>query len=139
MLRVADVMSTGLITLRPIDSLYTARTLMQESRIRHLPVVSTDGAFLGVISQRDLLKASVSQFADVHQDVREQIESGIPVSEVMTVDLLHASPDTPLVEAATTLLRHKVGCLPILEDDNLVGILTEADFVKLAIRLLGPT
>ncbi len=138
MLHVADVMTTGLITLTPADSLLTARKIMQESRIRHIPIVSSDGTFVGVVSQRDLLKASVSQFADVHQDVREQIENGIPVAEIMTVDLLHAEPETPVVEAASTLLRHKVGCLPVLEDGRLVGILTEADFVKLTLRLLGP-
>ena len=138
MLHVADVMTTGLITVSPSDSLFTARKLMQERRIRHLPVISSDGVFLGVISQRDLLKASVSQFADVHQDVREQIDAGIPVAEIMTTDLLHATPETPLVEAAAVLLQHKVGCLPVLEGDRMVGILTEADFVKLTLRLLGP-
>lgn len=138
MLHVADVMTTTLVTLTPADSLLTARKLMQERRIRHLPVVTAEGDFLGVISQRDLLKASVSQFADVHQDVREQIEAGIPVAEIMTIDLLHAEPDTPVVEAAAVLLRHKVGCLPVLEDGKLVGILTEADFVKLTLKLLGP-
>ncbi len=139
MLHVADVMTVNLITLPPSGSLLKARKLMQEKRIRHLAVVSPDGVFHGVVSQRDLLKAAVSQFADVLPDIREQIEAGIPVAEIMTVDLLHAGPDTPLVEAAAVLLRHKVGCLPVLEGDKLVGILTEADFVKLALKLLGPT
>ena len=136
MLLVADVMTTKLITLTTHDTLKTAREIMQKARIRHLPIISRSGSFVGLLSQRDLLRATVSHFADVEPDVREQIESGIPVSEVMEVEVLTVPPDMPLPRAGELLLAHKFGCLPVLDRGQLLGILTEADFVKLCLALL---
>ncbi|MDL2207329.1 CBS domain-containing protein [Desulfovibrio sp. OttesenSCG-928-F20] len=137
MLFVADVMTTKLVTLSPSDSLKTAREIMQKARIRHLPILSPHGGFVGLLSQRDLLKASVSHFADVQPDVREQIEAGIPVSEVMAAEVLTIPPDMPLSQAGEILLARKIGCLPVLECGQLRGILTESDFVKLCLVLLS--
>ena len=136
MLLVADVMTVKLITLSPSDSLKTAREIMHKARIRHLPVLSPHGGFIGLLSQRDLLKATVSHFADVQPDVREQIEAGIPVSEVMATDVLTVAPDLPLHMAGDLLLAHKIGCLPVLANGQLRGILTESDFVKLCLTFL---
>lgn len=136
MLFVADVMTTKLITLSPSDSLKTAREIMQKARIRHLPILSPHGGFVGLLSQRDLLKASVSHFADMQGDVRDQIESGIPVSEVMVAEALTVPPDMPVAQAGELLIAHKFGCLPVLECGQLRGILTESDFVKLCLVLL---
>jgi CBS domain-containing membrane protein len=136
MLLVRDVMTEKLITLRPSDSLKTARETMLKARIRHLPILSPHGGFVGLLSQRDLLKATVSHFADVQADVRDEIEAGIPVSEVMSVDLLTVPPDMPLSQAGEILLAHKIGCLPVLEHDQLRGILTESDFVKICLSFL---
>lgn len=136
MLRVADVMSVNLITLCPTDSLKTAKEIMHKARIRHLPIVSPQGSFVGILSQRNLLKATVSHFADVQDAVREQIEAGIPVSEIMSADVLSIPPDMPLTQAGSLLLTHKIGCLPVLDCGQLRGILTESDFVKLSLTLL---
>ncbi len=136
MLLVRDVMTEKLITLRPSDSLKTAREIMEKARIRHLPVLSPHGRFIGLLSQRDLLKATVSHFADVHEDVQDQIEAGIPVSEVMSTDTLTIPPEMPLSRAGELLLTHKIGCLPILERGLLLGILTESDFVKICLSFL---
>jgi CBS domain-containing membrane protein len=138
MLLVSDVMSVGLITLNPTDTLKTAREIMRRARIRHLPVLSLAGMFVGLLTQRDLLKASVSFFADVPNDELDSIEMGIPVSEIMETQVLMATPDMPLVEAGELMLTHKFGCLPVVEGGVLKGILTESDFVKLCIALLGP-
>lgn len=136
MLRAGDVMTRKLITLSPSDSLKTAREIMQKARIRHLPIIAPQGSFVGLLSQRDLLKATVSHFADVSTEVREQIEAGIPVSEVMAVDVLTIPPDMPLTQAGELLLAHKFGCLPVLDRGNLLGILTESDLVKLCLTFL---
>lgn len=137
MLLVSDVMTTKLLTLTTFDSLKTAREIMQKARIRHLPILSQQGGFVGLLSQRDLLKATVSHFADVEPDVREQIEAGIPVSEVMETEVLTVPPDMPLSQAGELLLAHKFGCLPVLERGQLSGILTESDFVKLCLALMA--
>lgn len=136
MLLVRDVMTVDLVTLSSVDSLKTAREIMQKARIRHLPVLGPHGAFVGLLSQRDLLKATVSHLADVTTEVQDQLEAGIPVSEVMAVDVLTVPPDTPLTQAGELLLAHKIGCLPVLERGRLRGILTESDFVRLCLSLL---
>lgn len=137
MLLVADVMTTNLLTLTTSDSLKTAREIMQKARIRHLPILSRAGNFVGLLSQRDLLRATVSHLADVDPNDREQLESGIPVSEVMEAEVLTVPPGMPLSQAGELLLAHKFGCLPVLDRGRLCGILTEADFVKLCLALLG--
>jgi CBS domain-containing membrane protein len=134
--RVSDIMTTVLVTLGPLDSLKTARETMGDCRIRHLPVVTDDREFLGLLSHRDILTASISKFAELNPKIRDQIESGIPVSEVMTAEVVTVSPGTSLAEAGRLLLERKFGCLPVLERGRLEGILTETDFIKLALRLL---
>ena len=137
MLFVSDVMTSKLLTLNPSDSLKTAGEIMQKARIRHLPVLASHGAFVGLLTQRDLLKAGVSHFADVSAELRAEVEAGIPVSEIMAVNVLTVPPDMPLTQAGELLLAHKIGCLPVLERGRLRGILTESDFVKLCLSFLG--
>lgn len=137
MFLVGDVMTTDLITLGPSDSLKTARELMQQARIRHIPIVSPQGGgFLGLLSQRDILRATISNFADIQAEVRDQIEAGIPLSEAMHSEVLTVSPQMPIAAAGELLLAHKYGCLPVLDNGQLRGILTEADFVKFCLALL---
>ena len=136
MFAVKDLMTTRLITLSPMDTVKTARETMEKHRIRHLPVVTEQNDFVGLVSHRDILRASISQFADLHDDVRDQIESGIPIPEVMTTEIMTISSNAPLQQAGTLLLTYKYGCLPVLEDKKLCGILTETDFLKLALRLI---
>lgn len=136
MLRVADVMSTQLITLTPMDSLKKARETMEKHRIRHIPVISSEAGFVGLLSQRDVLKAAVSHFADMQSGVRDEIESGIPIAEAMSAHVVTIPPDTPISVAGKLLLEHKFGCLPVLSNNKLQGILTETDFIKLCLSLL---
>ncbi len=133
---VKDIMSTDLIILNPMDSLKMAREVMEKDRIRHIPIVSSQGKFLGLLTQRDVLKSSVSHFADIKSGERDEIESGIPIAECMSTDVFTVSEDFPLAKAAHLLLAHKFGCLPVLADGWLAGILTESDFVKLCLRYL---
>ena len=136
MLCVRDLMTSKVITLTPSDSVKSAREAMRNHRIRHLPVVTEEDEFVGLLSQRDILTASVSKFADLPEDVRDQIESGIPVTEVMTTEVMTISSKAPLHQAGDLLLRHKFGCLPVLDQGKLCGILTETDFLRLALRLI---
>ena len=136
MLCVSDIMSVQLITLSPSDSIKAAREIMKVRRIRHLPVVTELNEFVGLLSERDILKASVSNFADLNDDVRDQIEEGIPVAEAMSTEVVTILPQAPLTQAGEILLKYKFGCLPVLENGQLCGILTETDFLKLALRLI---
>ncbi len=109
---------------------------MSLARIRHIPIVDTDGVFVGILTHRDLLGATISQFADVDKSVQDEIDEGIPIRETMRTDVASTTPETPLRDAAEILLNHKYGCLPVLDTGKLVGIITEADFLKLTITMM---
>lgn len=136
MLYVGDLMTTKLFTLKRADTLHAARALMEFARVRHIPIVDSRGDFQGLLTHRDILSATISHFADVDDAVQSEIDAGIPVSELMRKDVVVVSPTTLLRDAADILLHHKYGCLPVVEGTQLVGIITEADFLKLTIRLL---
>ena len=136
MLVVSDLMTEEVYALHETDTLRAARSLMSLARIRHIPVVTAEGRFLGLLTHRDLLAATASQLADLDEAQRREWDEAIPVGEVMRRDVTVAAPGDSLRQAAETLLRHKYGCLPVVENDRVVGILTESDFLRLAISLL---
>lgn len=136
MLLVKDAMTAWLVTLTPSDSVKTAKEIMKKAHIRHLPVMSPEGGVIGLVTQRDLLKATLSNLADISGFVRDEIEDGVPVSEIMSTDLLTIPPDMPLHQAGKLMLEHKYGCLPVLDNGYLLGILTEVDFLKLCLVFL---
>lgn len=133
---VSELMVDTVFTLQPSDNLSDARTLMKLAKIRNTPVTDDEGNFVGLITNRDLLACTISRLADIDDKVQEEIDTAIRVSDVMQCDVDCVTPDTPLREAARLLFEHKCGCLPVLEGRKLVGILTEADFLRLAMLLL---
>lgn len=136
MLTVTDLMTRETFTLREDDTLKTARSMMSLARIRHIPIVNQDLEFIGLVTHRDILSATISKFADVDKKTRDEIDEGIPVSEIMRTDVTTITPDVSIRDAAEILLNHKYGCLPVLHNRVLAGIITEADFLKLTIRLM---
>ena len=126
------IMSTDLVTIAPVESLAKARELMHDSRIHHLPVVD-DGELVGLVTLTDVLAATDSFLRDddnrIHAD--EIMIRDIMVTDVATVDE-HAS----LRQAALFLEKHRIGCLPVMSDGRLKGIITDTDFVAVAINLL---
>lgn len=137
MFTICDWMSSPVFSLYETDTLHHAKSLMNLQRIRHIPIVDAAGRFVGLITHRDILSATISKLADLDADTQREIDSGIPIREIMRVDVHTCTPETPLKEAAEILLNHKYGCLPVLEEGRLQGILTEADFLKLAIDLMN--
>lgn len=135
-LKVSDLMSTELITLELEETLNLASKLMRLGRVRHLPVVDRHGRLAGLVTHRDLLNAQVSALAGLSDDETDEIEDGIAVSEIMISDVLTASPDDTALKAAEMLREHRYGCLPVVDGDKLVGIITEADFLELVIKAL---
>jgi CBS domain-containing membrane protein len=134
-LTVADIMSREVITLAEDDTLADARMSMERGRIRHLPVVR-DGRLVGLVTHRDLLAASFSVFAQVSPHEEHRLFAQIPVRELMH-DAVSAPAGMRVREAAGILLENQFGCLPVVaEGGRLVGIVTAADFLRLAIRLL---
>ena len=108
---------------------------MQLGRIRHLPVLDDDGQeVVGIVSQRDLFRGALAKALGYGQSAQRKLMDTLVVKEVMITDIVTTSPDTALDEAAKILMERKIGCLPVVENRRLVGILTEADFVALVAR-----
>jgi len=136
-MQVRELMSTDLVTLTEDETLAHAQRCMARGRIRHLPVVR-NGKLVGLLTHRDLLAASFSIFAEVDHSEQRRIFGTVPVVEAMHRDVVTVPPDLSVREAARILLRNKYGCLPVVASSGeLVGILTEADFLHLTVRLLA--
>jgi CBS domain-containing membrane protein len=134
---VRDLMSTELVTLTEDETLAHAQRCMARGRIRHLPVVR-EGKLVGLLTHRDLLAASFSIFAEVDHGEQRRIFGTVPVVEAMHRDVVTVSPELPVREAAKILLENKYGCLPVVNRaGDLLGIVTEADFLRLTVRLLA--
>jgi CBS domain-containing protein len=130
--RVKDVMTSEVKALRRDEQLTLADDLMKLGRIRHLPVLDEDGKrVVGVVTQRDLLHGALAQAIGYGERARRKLLENLVIMEVMTAHPITTTPDTPLAEAARVLMERKIGCLPVIENDRLVGILTEGDFVAL--------
>ena len=135
-MKVADLMSTDLVTLTEDETLAHAQRCMARGRIRHLPVVR-DGKLTGLVTHRDLLAASFSIFAEVERNEQRRIFDTVRVVEAMHRDVVTVSPTLGVAQAASILLENKYGCLPVVDGEGiLVGIVTEADFLRLTVRLL---
>jgi len=136
-MKVRDIMSTEVITLIEDETLAHAKSCMDRGRIRHLPVLR-DRKLVGLVTHRDLLAASFSIFAEVEPAEQRRVFVTVPVAEVMHRDVIAVGPETTVADAARTLLDNKWGCLPVVDDKgDLLGIVTEADFLRLTVRLLA--
>ncbi len=133
--KVADIMTRKLITLGEEDRIHDVEQVMTKYRFRHLPVVRGE-KLVGIITQRDMLRISSSTFS-TQKAVRDHLIHYMPAGKVMCSEVATVSPETSLVTAGQLMWDMKIGCLCVTDDDdNLVGIVTEADFMRLAIRLV---
>jgi CBS domain-containing membrane protein len=135
-MEVRDLMTTDVVTLTEDETLAHAQRCMARGRIRHLPVVR-DGTLVGLVTHRDLLAASFSIFAEVEASEQRRVFTTVRVVEAMHRDVVTVSPGLAVSKAARILLENKYGCLPVVgEQNDLLGIVTEADFLRLTVSLL---
>jgi CBS domain-containing membrane protein len=132
-------MTTTPHTLDQQTTLDVARQFMKEHRVRHLPITGNNGELVGLLSLRDIVAASISALADVDEAERDELDSLTPVAAVMSKNLIVTTPDTGLRRAGEIMLDQKIGCLPVIDGNDILGIITEADFVQLSVHLLGET
>ncbi len=132
MFSIEAIMSSNLITVPPSATLAEARTLMQGNRIHHLPVTD-DESLVGLVTLTNVLAATDSFLRDDRNRIHanEVIVENAMVKDVATVDV-----NASLRQAALFLEKHQIGCLPVMDNGKLVGIITETDFVAVAINLL---
>jgi CBS domain-containing protein len=123
---VRDIMREKIVTISADDSLSTAEDIMRLGGVRHMPVVR-GGKLVGVISQRDLLRISLSALNDSASQERRAFLHSLDVGRAMSTPPVVIEPFAPVDKAARLLAEHKIGCLPVIEDDELVGLLTATD------------
>jgi CBS domain-containing protein len=135
--RVAEIMSREPIVLNEEDNLDRVLEGMDAFNFRHIPVVDGD-RLVGLLSQRDILRLAVGELdRTAPAQVRsQQLKENTFVAQVMQRDVRTASPDATIVEAARMMLDQRIGCLPVVEGDRLVGIVTETDLLELLTRVL---
>lgn len=133
MFSIDAIMSTSLITVPPKASLAEARSLMYDHHIHHLPVIDKQGELVGLVTLTNLLAATDSTLRDADNRIRA---ADISVEDVMVTDLATVDRKASLRQAALFLEKHRIGCLPVLSSGKLRGIITDTDFVGVAINLL---
>ena len=136
MISVDEVMISHVFTLKPSDSVYDARVLMQSKDIRHIPIVDDANCLVGLVSQRDILRASESTLHTTSSEQRISLEKQHKIEEVMTRKVKTIDERDSLRSAAVRLRKYKHGCLPVVTDGVLRGIITDTDFVGVAVHLL---
>ncbi len=125
---VRDIMTVEVTTLGRNDTLLLAKDIMNLGRVRHFSVVEDD-ELVGVVSQRDLYRASLGTVMQYGEKAQRAFLESVAVKEVMA-DPISISPDATVRDAARLMMEHKIGCLPVLEDSRLVGIVTETDMLQ---------
>jgi len=129
-LLVRDLMTEKVVAVRPEDALARVQEVMDSLLVRHLPVVDEGNNLVGLVSQRDLLRNAVLDQVDMPLNMQQEMMARTSVSDVMITEPENVSPDRALQEAAEVMLENKYGCVPVCEGTELVGILTESDFVR---------
>jgi len=136
MISVDEVMVSNVFTLKASDSVYDARALMREKDIRHIPIIDDTNRLVGLVSQRDILSASESTLHTTSSEQRISLEKQHKIEEVMTRQIKTVDERDSLRSAAMRLRKFKHGCLPVVTDGELKGIITDTDFVGVAVHLL---
>jgi CBS domain-containing protein len=133
MMSLDMIMSTDLKTISPSSNLAAARRLMHQNCIHHLPVVDDKQELVGLLTLTDLLAATDSVLRDSENRMHA---ADIAVKDIMVTDVATVDEHASLRKAALFIEKHRIGCLPVVTDGNLRGIITDTDFVGVAINLL---
>ena len=134
---IRERMTHNPVTIRDDTSLFDALKIMRESKVRRLPVLDKKGKLVGIVSEKDLLYASPSPATSLSVWEVNYLVSKITVSEIMTRKVITTGEDCPIEEAARIMVDNKIGGLPVVRGDKLVGIITETDLFKIFLELLG--
>ncbi len=128
-MRVGTMMQTQLITATPEMSLAEGQRLMRDNNIRHVPVVSGK-RLVGMLTDRDVREASPSPATTLTRgEIAYRMET-TPIQTCMTKDVVWIGPDIEMVDAARLLLQRKIGCLPVVDKNTLVGVVTDMDCLR---------
>jgi len=126
---VREIMMGSPVTLKPEDSLDLANDVISLGRIRHIPVV--DGSRLvGIVTERDLIGAAASQIFGLKNKSKSALLKSVKIKEVMKKRVITAAPNTPIKEVAHLMADKKIGCVPVVSDGVVVGLVTTTDILR---------
>lgn len=134
---VRDRMTPNPTTVTPDTSVKDALELIRSRRFRHLPVVDANGKLVGITTEKDLVYASPKPEMSLSNFEIQYLLSRMKVGQVMKREVITVSPDLPIEEAAQVMIQHRIGCLPILENGELVGIISDTDIFRVFVEGLG--
>lgn len=134
---VGERMTRNPVTILETASIDDGLHLMRERKVRRLPVLDASGKMVGIVSDKDLLHAAPSPATSLSVHELHYLLAKLMVKNVMSSPVITVGPDTPLEEAARVMADNKIGGLPVLEGDQLVGIITETDVFKVLTEVLG--
>jgi len=126
---VREIMMGSPVTLKPEDTLDLANDVISLGRIRHIPVLS-DGRLVGLLSERDLIGAAANQIFGLKQKSKSALLKSVLIKDIMKKKVVTVSPDTAIRDAAHIMATKKIGCVPVVSDGNLVGLLTTTDILR---------
>jgi CBS domain-containing protein len=130
-MNIEAIATKNVVTVRTGDSLLAASKLLREKGIRHLPVVDAEGRLAGMLTDRDIKRASASEATSLEIHELLYLLDKLDVSKVMTKKPISVAPNTSVSEAAALMVKHKIGCLPVVEGGRIAGIVTEIDMLRL--------
>ena len=132
---VRDYMTTEMVTVQETDTLLDATMFFVRSTFRHLPVVRGQ-QLVGVITERDVKQYAPSVLSGISAENYNSIMETTPISRLMVRTPITVRPDQSVLEAAKLLYAKRLGCLPVVQDSELVGIITTTDMLKVLAHLL---
>lgn len=135
-MKVQDIMVKEVATLDIEDELSLANDIMRLGRIRHLPVVARDQV-VGIVSERDLFRSSLAQALGYGNKDSREVMRTLRIKDVMVKNVITIPPDMELKDAVAIMVERKIGCLPVVQDDKLQGLITETDILVQYCRELG--
>lgn len=130
---VRQWMSQPAITAPSTMVLPEARKLLQQRRIRRLPVLNAQGQLVGIITEGDINRVSDSHVTDVRDYNLYHRVSDLPIGDVMTRNPITVTPDMPIIDVAQILLDHRIGGVPVVAGGQVVGVITESDLFRLIV------
>ena len=131
-MQAEKIMSRDLFTLFEDDNVQIAKSFMDWKHFRHIPIVNNNFDLVGLLTHRDILRASISELESNHFKKNETLMLQTSIRSIMNRNVAFIYTDDSIAYAASLMTKNKFGCLPVLDraNDKLVGIITEADFVK---------
>lgn len=131
---VEEIMQKDIIAISPDDTILKAHQLMQQHRVRHLPIVNDENEIVGIVSDRNIRDAAPSILID---PAEQKYLLQKPVRTIMTTDVITGHPLDFVEEIGSIFYEHHISCLPIVHQGKLVGIITETDLLHTLIQLTG--